>query len=202
MYPFLETIKIINGKAPYLAYHQKRLNRTFERFFSVEKTLDLSAIFFNEKKIIATQDFNNQAFKCRFLYDSMFFSIEILPYKIQKIASLKITKVNSDFSYPFKFSNRDALNKLIVEKQEILIVKDGFLTDTTYHNIALKIGTTWFTPEAPLLKGTKRDFLIEKKIIQTRPLTVQNLYDSSEIKLFNAMIDWEEAPIVSPINLQ
>jgi 4-amino-4-deoxychorismate lyase len=201
MYPFLETIKIINGKAPYLAYHQKRLNRTFERFFSVEKSLDLSTILAKEKKIIATQDFENQVFKCRFLYDSQFFSIEILPYRIQAIDSLKIINVSDDFSYPFKFSNRTILNQLVIEKQEVLMVKNGFLTDTTYHNIALKMGQNWFTPENPLLKGTKRDYLLEKKIIQTRPVTVQDLYDSSEIKLFNAMIDWEEAPVINPINL-
>ena len=46
-----------------------------------------------------------------------------------------------------------------------LIVKDGYLTDTSIANIALYDGYTWFTPAHPLLRGTKRAELLNKQLI-------------------------------------
>ncbi len=191
MFPFLETIKVQNGKAALLSYHQKRLNRTFKHFFPSEKKLDLENIFSKEEKILATQNTDNQVFKCRFLYNEKSFFIELLPYSIKPISSFRLVHVGDDFSYHFKFSKRDLLNDLIVDNQEVIIVKNGFLTDTTYANIALKQGDKWYTPSEPLLQGTKRDFLIENQLIIPKPLHINDLQNFSHIKIFNAMMESE-----------
>jgi 4-amino-4-deoxychorismate lyase len=191
MFPFLETIKVQNGNAPLLAYHQKRLNRTFEHFFPFEKKHNLSAIFSKEEKIIATKNTDKQVFKCRFLYDEKFFFAELLPYSVKSIESFRLVHVSDDFSYDFKFTERNLLNSLVVDNQEVIIVKNGFLTDTTYANIALKQGEKWYTPSQPLLEGTKRDFLIENKLIFPKQLHINALQDFSHIKIFNAMMESE-----------
>lgn len=191
MFPFLETIKVQNGNAPLLSYHQKRLNHTFGHFFPFEKKLDLSDIFSKNEDILATQNAENQVFKCRFLYNEKSYFIELLPYAIKPIESFRLVHVSDDFSYDFKFAKRDLLNNLIVDNQEVIIVKNGYLTDTTYANIALKQGEKWYTPSEPLLEGTKRAFLIDHKLIFPKSLHINDLHNFSHIKIFNAMMESE-----------
>jgi 4-amino-4-deoxychorismate lyase len=108
--------------------------------------------------------------------------------------------VSDDFSYDFKFAKRDLLNNLILDNQEVIIVKNGFLTDTTYANIALKQGEKWYTPSEPLLEGTKRDFLIENKLIFPKQLHINELHHFSHIKIFNAMMESEAFEIAEIFN--
>ncbi len=75
---------------------------------------------------------------------------------------------------------------------DILIVKQGLLTDTSIANIAFYNGTHWYTPAHPLLKGTKRAALLEEGILQEKDIRPENLSSFSTVRLFNAMIDWGE----------
>ena len=105
-----------------------------------------------------------------------------------------IRLVYSDcISYTYKSSDREALNQLYSQRgdaDDILIVKKGLLTDTSIANIALYNGTEWYTPVSPLLKGTKRAFLIDQGIIREQNILIGNLDTYSKITLFNALIDF------------
>ena len=81
---------------------------------------------------------------------------------------------------------------------DILVVRNGYLTDTSISNIALYDGNTWFTPSYPLLKGTKRAELLDKHLIQEKEILHTQLGSYFRIMLFNAMIDWGQ--IVIPID--
>ena len=74
--------------------------------------------------------------------------------------------------------------------EDVLIVKDGCLTDTSIANVALYDGKMWCTPSHPLLRGTKRAELLDKKIIVEKDIPQAHLGKYSKIMLFNAMIDW------------
>ena len=82
---------------------------------------------------------------------------------------------------------------------DILIVKNGRLTDTYYCNTAFLKKGKWYTPKHPLLKGTQREFLISKKIIEEADLLIGDLSQFEKIRLFNSMIQWEDTMDVEEI---
>ena len=122
------------------------------------------------------------------------------PYQMRKVSSLHLIESDT-INYTYKSTHREELNALYAQRgmaDDILIVKDGYLTDTSIANIALYDGHTWFTPAHPLLRGTKRAELLNKQFIVEKDIAQVHLNDYSHIMLFNAMIDWER--IVLPIN--
>lgn len=95
----------------------------------------------------------------------------------------------------------EELNALYAQKgmaDDILIVRNGYLTDTSIANVALYDGDTWFTPAHPLLRGTKRSEFLDRQLIVEKDIPQICLKDYSHIMLFNAMIDWKH--IILPIN--
>ena len=85
------------------------------------------------------------------------------------------------------------LNKLYEKCQDaddILIVKKGYLTDTSIANIALFDGE-WKTPKYPLLKGTTRQRLLDNGKIHEDDIKVQDIGRFSKVALLNAMIDFD-----------
>jgi 4-amino-4-deoxychorismate lyase len=72
---------------------------------------------------------------------------------------------------------------------DILLVKNDLITDTSFSNIILWDGNAWYTPSVPLLKGTKREFYLDKKIIHLRDIRLNELHYFKKIRLINAMLD-------------
>jgi 4-amino-4-deoxychorismate lyase len=79
---------------------------------------------------------------------------------------------------------------------DILIVKNGFLTDTSYANVVLWDDNRWFTPDTPLLAGTKRQYLLDTKQIESRKLHPKDLQHFTHARLINAMLDLDSGPII------
>ena len=95
--------------------------------------------------------------------------------------------------YHYKSTNRKELEALYVlrgNQDDILIVRNHFLTDTSIANVALEKEGAWYTPAAPLLKGTKRAWLLEQKLLRECDIPADDIYSYSRIALFNAMIDF------------
>lgn len=74
---------------------------------------------------------------------------------------------------------------------DILIVKNGFVTDSSISNIIFFDGYKWVTPDTPLLKGTMRQFLLEAAEIKEETITVQNLTTFTSFRLINAMLGFD-----------
>jgi 4-amino-4-deoxychorismate lyase len=80
------------------------------------------------------------------------------------IESLKLVEDNT-ISYRHKYSDRSHLLELMNMRgdcDDILIVKDGYITDTSFSNIVFFDGDKWVTPARPLLRGTMRESLLTK----------------------------------------
>jgi len=192
MSQLFETIKIFNGKIFNLQYHNRRMNNSRRILFGLKTEFDLSQF------IVIPEKFKNGLIKCKVIYSDEIESVEFSEYHIKNINSLKVVECN-DLVYDHKFLNRDKLEELKrintkSDSQEILIVKNGFITDTTYSNVVLSDGTKWFTPSTPLLKGTKRTSLIDKGVIHEEEIGLKDLKKFSYLKLINAMIDLDESP--------
>ncbi len=113
--------------------------------------------------------------------------------KKRDIKSFKII-LDNEIEYSKKYLNRDSLDKLYEQKKdadEIIIIKDGLVTDTSIANIAIFNGTNWLTPKSPLLEGTTRNRLLEEKYIYEADITVDILKSAKRIALMNAMIDFD-----------
>ena len=85
----------------------------------------------------------------------------------------------------------DTLFELREECDDILIVKNGHITDTSIANIALYKEGLWYTPTSPLLRGTTRQRLLESGFLHTTDIKVQDLHKYSKIALLNAMVDFD-----------
>ncbi len=179
MNKLLETIKIDNGKVCHLTYHQQRCDYSLRQ--CGKNTI------YNLQNIIKPPQ--NKIFRCRIIYDDTTVDISYHTYLQTPVSSLKL--IFSDIEYPLKFADRYELDQLYKQRgaaDDVLIVKNNFLTDTTRANIALFDGDKWFTPKSPLLFGTTRQRLLKEGKIFPRNIHVNDLHKFTKIAVMNALV--------------
>ncbi len=186
MFHFIETIKLLGGQFSNLEYHQSRLDRTLENYFPGEK-IDLA------REIQPPPNMDRALYKCRVVYSNKINSVQINPYDLKKIDSIKVIR-DDLISYSYKFENRDCFLRHLRNSggTEILIVKNGLITDTSYSNIVFCNCNSFFTPAKPLLKGTKRESLLKQGRILEKDITPEEIYNYEYLYLINSMIDLED----------
>ena len=173
---FIETIRIDHGRVCNLSRHNRRLNDTRAHFWPESTPLQLSDYLSSPGCGAGIED------------------LSYSPYAVRHVHSLALMQADT-IDYTYKSAGREPLNCLFALRgacDDILIVKQGLLTDTSIANIALSDGTHWYTPAHPLLKGTKRAALLEEGILQEKDIRPEDLPSFSTVRLFNAMIDWGE----------
>ncbi|HRS19253.1 MAG TPA: aminotransferase class IV, partial [Bacteroidales bacterium] len=90
--------------------------------------------------------------------------------------------------------HREIFQKLLNQKNnadEILITKQGYITDTSYTNIIFFDGREWFTPQTYLLPGTQRAYLLEQKLIREKPIHINTIHTFSKARLINCFLNLE-----------
>lgn len=188
---FIESIQLNDGQLKHLSLHLERMQQTIQAFYKQHTLFDGNIIEQLAKK------YTKGIYKCRIVYTNKIEEITFNAYQIRSINSLQL--VTSQLQYALKKEDRTGLTKLYQQRgdcDDIVIVKDGLLTDGSYTNIALFDGETWWTPATPLLKGIQREVLLSKGRIKEKKIPVALLTKYQKIKLFNAMMDWEVAPEV------
>lgn len=194
---FVETIKIKNGKVHAIEYHQDRMERTIRHFFPSLCQAGIPSL----KELVVPNN-GMDFYKARVVYgENGVEKIEYAPYSMREIHSLQIVEDNT-IDYSFKSTDRSILNALTAKKgdcDEIIIVKQGLLRDTSFTNLAIYDGKHWITPRQPLLLGTKRANLLDRGIIKEADIRLEDLRKAQKLCLFNAMIEFGEMEI--PINL-
>jgi len=188
MSQFLETIRIENGEPLNLAYHQNRLTST--QSYNCKSYIKINL----EKIIVTPLAYRFGTVKCRIIYGQKLEQVSYEVYKPLKINNL--TLIESQLDYKYKNTNRNELDELRQKAlnlgaDEVLIIKNGWITDTSYSNVAFFDGKNWVTPSTPLLKGTQRQFLLDKKIVIEKDITVENLYYFEKVLLINAMLGFD-----------
>jgi 4-amino-4-deoxychorismate lyase len=187
-YLFIESIFINNGVPLNIDWHQKRVVNTFTKFFPQNTPINLSKII-NQKDLL-----HDKLQKCRITYSSEIQKIEHEPFAPRIINSLKIIK-SEEFDYSFKYADRKTIETLREKKgncDDIIISTNGYLKDSSFANIVLTDGDNFYTPDPPLLYGTKRAQLLEKKIIKPISIKETELYKFKELHLINALADLGE----------
>ncbi len=116
-----------------------------------------------------------------------------MPYQKKLIKKIKILE-NNHINYQYKFEDRTELNLMLNKSNadEIIIVKNGLITDASFANIVLSDGSIYLTPSTPLLKGTKRARLLDEGLIKEEELKKNDLRKFKYIYFINALLDIEE----------
>lgn len=191
---FFETIRITGGIPQYLHLHEDRMNRTRKEIWGSVQPIPLG------QQLIVPPFFSQGTVRCRLVYDKEIKTIDFSLYQRKKIRSLKLVSCDT-IDYHDKSLDRAHLERLLGQKEqcdEIIIVKDGFITDSSMANLIFFNGKEWFTPAIPLLPGTCRERMLKSGLIHERKIKPADLDGYLGVKLINAMRypeESEEIPI-------
>jgi 4-amino-4-deoxychorismate lyase len=180
----LESLKIENGVILNLEYHNARMHRSRQDILGLD-------IFQDVKDLPEIQKIprSKKTIKVRILYNEDIFKVEWEFYTRREINSLKLI-VDNEINYSYKFADRSRLSELFNKRDiydDIVIVKDGMLTDSSYSNLAFFDGTRWCTPSTPLLNGTKRQQLIDENKLFESDIRVRDINLFQKCSLINAL---------------
>ena len=176
---YFETIKCNDYEVFNLAFHEKRISNTIGMNFNLNEYIYPPS---------------NKLLRCKLIYDkSGILDVQYFPYKKRTIKKFKLIK-DDNIEYSKKYLNRESLDNLFKKKEnedEIIIIKNGLITDTSIANIAIFDGDNWLTPKKPLLFGTTRARLIKNGDIIEKDIDVNMLKNAQKLALMNAMIDFD-----------
>jgi 4-amino-4-deoxychorismate lyase len=191
-----ESIKVVDGRFYNLFYHEQRMIRSLDMLWGVNEDVNLE-LFLSNLKVPA-----KGVFKCRVEYDAKSKQVEFVPYEPKSVRSLKV--VEHDYiAYEFKYKHRKVINELFGRREDcddILIVRKGNVTDSSYANVAFRKGKKWYTPESALLQGTMRQKLLDANKIQTVQIQITDIKSFDSCKLINAMLEFD-APEIDVSNI-
>jgi 4-amino-4-deoxychorismate lyase len=180
---YLETIRAVDGEVYHLEYHQKRYEKVLTSF-GVSEFKNL-------------QDYLNPPssglYRCRVVYSLDKVDVTYHAYKKRDINSLKLV-YDETIEYSKKSTDRKNIDKLFDMRDkcdDILIVQNSLVKDTSIANVAFYNSGVWYTPSKPLLNGTTRQRLLDEGKIIEEKIKVQDLQKYSKVALLNAMIDFD-----------
>jgi 4-amino-4-deoxychorismate lyase len=178
---------------PLLNYHLLRIQKTQLALWNVDNTVEIEAQIEKNFKQLPQSMKDFAVFKCRLIYNKIGIQIiEWHPYQTVELKNLQIIEANH-IDYHYKYADRTSIEKLKqkVSADDILMTKNNLITDISYANVAFHDGKRWITPEKPLLKGVKREKLLQDQIIIPAKITSNELKYFNKIRIFNAMTDNE-----------
>ncbi len=188
-FPLFESIRVFNGSPQNIDLHAKRMENAQKQLFGSEGNFSLGS-FLESFDLPKTG-----IYKCRLLYGLEFSTPEFIPYTKKNTLSLKLVD-GKDIDYSLKYADRTEIQNLFDQRNgcdDVLIIRNGLVTDTSYCNIIFENEMGLFSPQNPLLKGVQRDFLLQKRKIETAIIGVDDIKKYSFFYLINAMIPLEEA---------
>lgn len=183
MYRLLETICIRDGRALYLDYHRQRMRYSSQILFPGYHPPE-------PEELLKNYDLHSLQgiFRWRIIYGPGKLQSELVPYIYKSVRTLKLLETSIDYSH--KFAKRDYLDSLYEQRDsadDVLLVKDGKITDTTIANIVFLKDGKLFTPDQPLLMGTAiRRLLNEDKVMPMR-IFLEDITQFDAFWLVNAL---------------
>lgn len=190
---FIETICFEEGNFQRIELHNERFNRTRKYFFGIQADLRLELLLSIPEHLLG------QTVKCTVIYGSEIVHVEYVAYQIRPVKSLQLIS-DDTIDYAFKYYDRTKIASLYQKKgqcDDILIVKKGLITDTSYANIVFLKDDQWYSPQNPLLRGTRLTSYLQNNLVTPALLRPEDLKLFSEARIINAMISIEDAPVIA-----
>jgi len=192
---FLESICIIEGRPQNLEAHQERMLLTAAHHGFTAPQLP-------QPTPLLPGHLTHGKVKWRIQYREEILFMEFNPYSPKEIRSLRLVEGKPD--YAFKYADRTALDRLMLQKgacDDILIIRNGLITDSSHSNVVLQQGDRLYTPTTFLLNGTRRQQLLREGMITEKELPASELHHYDRILLINAMLTLDEASSIPIENI-
>ncbi len=189
----LESIKVLDNKIYAWPYHEQRILRSLKTCYG-DETDCLISLSHLQKYV---DQLDNRLYKLRLIYNDRSYKIEHHLYSMKNIQSLKLVHDNS-IRYSEKYADRETLNDLYSKKgdaDDILIIRNGLVTDSYYCNVALLKDGLWYTPKSPLLNGVMRQQLLDQRLIIEADILADDLSSYTRIRLFNALVGFGDVEV-------
>lgn len=180
----LETLRISGGHVCLFQYHRERMERSCRELYGC------AAPSLHILPEDVPESMRRGEVKCRVTYGCEIKHIEYEPYVPRKVRTLRIVTDNS-VDYHLKYASRDRLAALAAQHRNadgVIIVKDGYVTDTSYSNIIFRAGTKLLTPARPLLNGVMRRWLLERRIIAEADISPEMILPGNSACITEAII--------------
>jgi len=187
-----ETIRICDGVLQHAGWHERRMNRSRLGIWPGADKLNIGEGF------VVPPGFRQGEARCQIRYDREIREITFSRHEKRTILSLKLVP-DDTIDYHLKFSDRRQLETLLSLRgacDDIIIVKNGLLTDTSFSNIILFDGVRWITPATPLLPGTCRERLLSEGKITEGDILPGDLENFMGVKLINALREPSEEMMI------
>lgn len=191
MYRLFESIRLEHGKFQNLEGHAERITRSSREILGVNRGQEL---------LDALQEAarpTDGLYKARLQYDAADETISYIPYQIKPVSSLKVV-MDDRIDYGHKYTDRKRLEELHAQRgncDDVIIVRNGFVTDSSYSNLIFLLGEKWVTPKTCLLPGVMRQSLLNESKIEEQDIRLTDLTTFTKVKLINAMIGMNGAEI-------
>ena len=197
---YIETIRLENGHFHLLELHQLRMSATIREVYG--NNIVVPDIRDNLGIVADIPAYG--IYKCRIVYDNDIHDIEFKPYTPRDVRSLKVVEAPAGLDYHLKSCDRSALSSLALSRgdcDEVIILRDGLITDTSYTNLVFRSDEGLYTPRTPLLKGVMRSHLLKNGIIHEidiRPEDIRpgNRLGITGVSLINAMLPLGFGPVI------
>lgn len=189
---FSDAVRVENGRLPDITWNNLRVNKTRKDFFGIENSLDLSDI------ISIPEESKKGLYKCRIVYDTEIRSVTFTEYNRKTINTLRVVYDDTiDYSYKYVDRSRiDALFESRGECDDIIIIKNGLVTDTSSANIVFVRNGRLFLPESYLLAGTRRAALIASGEAAVMRIGIEDINRYDGVFIINAMNNLSECSFV------
>lgn len=176
---YFETIKCEDFEVFNLSFHNKRIANT------IGLNIDLCEYIYPPSE---------QLLRCKVIYDeSGILEVDYFPYKKREIKTFKVI-FDDEIDYSKKYLDRKKLDDFFSKREncdDIIIVKNSLVTDTSIANIAIYYEGLWICSNQSLLEGTTKSRLVSEGNLILKDITFDMLKNSSKIALMNAMIGFE-----------
>jgi 4-amino-4-deoxychorismate lyase len=192
----LETVKVENRRLLNIEAHNLRVANSRRILFGAEDMLDLRVF------VKLPDSLDDGTYKCRIVYDQILHQVELLPYIHKRIKTLRLI-IDNAIQYEHKYIERSCFDKLVqnANADDVLIIRNGLITDSSFANVVFYDGKKWVTPAQPLLRGVKRQILLEKGIIYEQEIIQKDLQRFVHVALINAMLDIGDTPFIPMENI-
>lgn len=205
---FLETLKIENGHICNAGRHIERIKETlhkaninsgihcFDRLFRILSEQDLKGLSEYAAELSGEQDLvraicPGKVYRLSIEYGYRPTGIRIIEYTFREISSF-MTVHDDNIEYALKYADRTSLDRLYSQrsgKDEIIIIKDGHVTDCSIGNLVFLREGRYYTPDTCLLDGLARQELIRKGKVSVVEITEDDIQLYERIFVINSMRD-------------
>jgi len=190
IFPFFETIRVEYGSIQNLNLHLNRMHETCSEAYGD---------FLHENIFERIQLPDTGIHRLNIWYNRMDTEVKKTLYTPVPVNTVALVSCEPDFDYRRKYTNREVLNNLLKSASgadEIIIFKNGFVTDTSKANIVFEKDGKLYTPDTYLLNGTMRQYLLKTGKMIEKAIRVEDIPDYEKMYFINALNALETAPVI------